>query len=74
MQRIIVYRPGAIVSVGQRGDTIRAFVVQTTIQNAGRIQYEITWWSGRDRKTAWVEEWEVSKIDDKSIQCSIGFN
>jgi hypothetical protein len=60
---------GEKVSIGADGlitGTITAFSCRF-----GRIQYEVTWWSGADHKTEWLEECEV--IPQTHVTTRIGF-
>ena len=70
MPDLIVFDIGATVNIG--GD-IRGEVTAVCLRK-GTIQYEVAWWSGRDRHCAWLEAAEVRlEVDGKRGIRTIGF-
>ena len=66
---IEVFMVGSPVIVGQ---DITATVIGVEIREKN-IRYECAWWSGRERKTDWLESIEVRRAD-KSAETKIGFS
>lgn len=53
---IQVIKPGEHVAMSGNVDAV---VVQVCIQSQDRISYEVVWWAGNTRNTAWVSDFEV---------------
>jgi hypothetical protein len=54
----------ACIPVGSNvtiGGSIRANVLQICIQSHNRVTYEVAWWAGNTRSTAWVDAGEIEK-------------
>lgn len=62
-----IWEPGCEVRLG----TIPALISQVAIHPFGCITYQVIWWSGNDRKEAWVEAFEIT---GPSKEISIGFH
>ncbi len=73
IQDVITYMdvisPGTRVHIGPKRE-IEATVVEVAIK-AGP-QYRVTWWSGNDRKSEWLEPSEVF-TDEKKVTIRLGF-
>ncbi len=66
-----VLKPGSAVTIAN--GQIRGHVVQICIQTL-RVSYEVAWWDGRTRCTAWLGTTEMSREDDESEIMQIGFH
>lgn len=64
-----VYKPGTKVKLI---DDIIGNIRAINIDSSHGIQYEIIWWSNRERKTSWLEPFEIKEFDTKE-QLQIGF-
>lgn len=60
-----IYKPGTTVKINE----IEATVLSVQI-NENRIIYHLSWWVNSDRKTEWVEEFEIHSKEHKE---KIGF-
>lgn len=58
MNKLMVYPPGTAVLIGF-GDDIFAAQVLAVAVYAHNIQYQVSWWDGRQRRTDWLEDFEV---------------
>lgn len=72
-----IYMIGSLVYLNAqqlRGpcDYVPATVIAVTIRKTG-VQYQVSWWSGNDRREAWVEECEISTDNEASSRERIGF-
>jgi len=56
---VLVHDIGTEVQIGPGDETITGTVIQIAIAEHGKVQYQISWWSGRERKTEWLEAFEV---------------
>jgi hypothetical protein len=54
-----VFAVGSQVEVGFGGHWVDALVTAVTVRTGGRVSYELSWWSGTNRTSAWAEECEV---------------
>jgi len=68
---IQVIKPGHTVSLF--GDEILAIVLKVCIEEQGIVTYQVSWWSGRERKTAWVHRFEVTQLKGSKMM-EIGFS
>ena len=60
MNEITIYRPGSIVQIGPTDEPITVTVLKACIENSPpAVSYEVSWYNGQERKTAWVQECEV---------------
>lgn len=67
-------KPGTRVELGYSRDKFTARVLAACIRGPELgVQYEVAWFSGRERKTAWVESDEIRRHDEAEGQLSIGF-
>jgi hypothetical protein len=58
---VIVYSPGTPVSIGGALDSlIPALIVEVSIRSPDWVQYRVVWWSGRERRSEWLELHEVT--------------
>jgi len=57
-----VMAPGSSVEIGPESDPIRATVKQVCL-NGENIDYEVVWWNGGTRTTAWLTSGEVRPGD-----------
>ena len=70
MRRLIVWSPGSKVLVGE----IQAIIGAIRITGyPPRFDYEVIWWSGGDRKSAWVDEFEIEQRGEGVGDLSVGF-
>lgn len=66
MAKIIeVYQPGLGVEIGEG---VKARIAQVAISETG-LQYEVVWWSGDTRQSAWVAPSEINAppVEKKKI-------
>lgn len=68
---MVVIPPGTAVSLGPKRE-IEATVLETTIKEGGYVFYRVSWWSGNERKTEWLEAGEVHRPAEK-MSVNIGF-
>ncbi|MEO1527997.1 MAG: hypothetical protein AAFX06_21405 [Planctomycetota bacterium] len=66
MEPVEVIPVGSTVSIG---DGIEGRITQIGISASG-VTYEVTWWNGRTRVTAWISELE---IENAATRQPIGF-
>lgn len=69
MKSLIVLAIGTPVHIA---DDIKATVTTISIHDDNYVTYEVVWWDGRTRNTAWVEEFEIAKLEH-SQSTLIGF-
>jgi hypothetical protein len=67
---MIIIKPGSIVQYGE----IKAWVLAIEIRGGGFARYEIAWILNGDRKTTWVESWELEGIVDNGSKITVGFS
>lgn len=65
---ITVLRPGSGVDIGG----VFATVTQVCITDAFAVTYEVLWWSGQDRKTAWVSPAQISPSNQPKLKIGFG--
>jgi len=41
-------------------DGYEAIVQAISIRSGAAVEYEVAWWSGADRRTAWLPEWQLT--------------
>ncbi|HUU97727.1 MAG TPA: hypothetical protein VM487_18485 [Phycisphaerae bacterium] len=70
--RLDVLKPGSSVKIGPKQD-ISAMILQVRIQEQNYVDYQVVWWSGRERKTEWIGNLEVAG-GSWGDELSIGFN
>jgi hypothetical protein len=51
---------------------IPGIIIAILIEPKNRIQYKVSWWSGRDRKSEWFDSFEVNPEDYRDC-VKIGF-
>jgi hypothetical protein len=66
-----VYAPGTVVVIYPHGDPFSGTVIDVSIGIGGHVMYNVTWWSGRERTTGWVHDFEVKPVNDGAK--TIGF-
>lgn len=71
MPMLTVHRPGTEV-VANKGK-INASVSAVMIEGNGAITYLISWWDSNERKSQWVESFEVDEADEPK-KLGIKFN
>lgn len=54
----ITFRPGTTVLIGDKAPMIEATVLAVTIREDG-ASYEVSWWDGKKRYSAWLSQLEV---------------
>lgn len=69
MTMLMAFLPGSRVAV----NGVEAKVIGLTVRDDRVASYEVSWWAGRERKTAWVEACEVAATAEGSRQEQIGF-
>lgn len=67
MQTIEIVRPGSKVDLAG----LSAHVAQVCITDALAITYEVVWWSGAERRTAWGSPAQITNA--KAERTTIGF-
>ena len=67
LQTIEVLRPGSEAKIGD----VVCHIAQVCITDALAVTYECVWWSGQDRKTAWVSPAQITNA--KTERTTIGF-
>lgn len=71
VKRCEVIPPGEKVKVG--GDVTGVVVSVMVVGTDWTVRYEVAWWKGESRQTAWVEEVEVERVEATNVPCRIGF-
>jgi hypothetical protein len=72
---VVFALPGTRVRFADR-DAGEAVVLQATVRGTLPCiaSYEVAWWVGGDRKTAWVEAHEVVPLAGQPVAQAVGFN
>lgn len=65
---VFIYRPGSLVKFLAADYTARVLAVCIRDQ----VTYEVAWWAGSERRTAWVSEHEIRTFDG-ALRQQIGF-
>lgn len=68
-QTLKVLAPGTRVIIG---DDIHALVTQVLISADNHIQYQCSWWDGRQRNLEWLEAEECA-ANESAERVGIGF-
>jgi hypothetical protein len=74
-KQVSIHLPGSKVDIGTREAPISATILKACISGSGpqtRVEYEVSWFSGRDRKTAWIHPHEIIGGDESFRR--IGFH
>ncbi len=66
---ITVFAPSSWVTIG---DDCPATVRQVCLTTDG-VTYECVWWEGRERKIAWLADYEVRQHDKSLVKKEIHF-
>jgi hypothetical protein len=66
-----VIAPGTSVELSA-APRVYAVVTRVAIYEQNHVQYEVAWWNGLDRKTAWVESCEI--VATGSSKLPVGFH
>ena len=69
--RLRVLKVGSPILTGE-GQKTEATIISVSIHAGPHVTYEIAWWVGATRFTAWVEAWELKAIHGTQTQ-RIGF-
>lgn len=69
---IVAYAIGTPVPVGPPGDRAKGVVTGVTIRGEDAVTYEVAWWAGRSRNTAWLSDYEFQP-DGEPEMAQIGF-
>lgn len=69
MKDITVVEIGAEVTLHE---DVPARVTAVAIRGQGQVQYEVTWWTNGERRTAWVEECEIKRTNPKRAVVGFG--
>lgn len=70
MATVEVIAPGTPVRID---GGVKGVVLAVTIRAIGVTGYEVAWWTGAARTTAWLEPHEVSPWDAPDEPLEIGF-
>ena len=62
----------AVLLCGDIPATITAITIRGPEGNR-MVQYEVAWWSGSDRKEAWISPSEFTPIEPKIPMLKVGF-
>ena len=69
---IKIIRNGSTVFLGD--NKRKAKVLQCCIRGSEEtIEYQVAWWSGDNRKTAWVDSHEITYDQDNTSTVNIGY-
>jgi hypothetical protein len=61
-----VWMPGTEVELAPFGDDpLTGVVIEVSIQAHGYVGYHVAYWDGRDRRTSWLEHFEVRGKEGK---------
>lgn len=71
MKEITVLPIGTKVTIGCERERIAAEVQAITIRGES-VTYEVVWWSGRERKEAWIPAGQVNAVSDQP-RMQVGF-
>lgn len=75
MKQLTVHPPGSWAEVGGPLDTkIKVRILAVSVRESGVTSYEVVWWAGKDRHTAWVEPGELHPVDKEQKPLRIGFS
>ena len=69
MKQIEVMQVGSPVTLA---DGIPATITAILINDKCRVTYQCVWWSGQERKSAYLEEFEVTPADETQ-RTTVGF-
>ena len=67
MSHLTLFRPNHAVMIGE---DIEALVLAISIRGSN-VQYEVSWWNGSTRNTAWMSPEELRPMDNSKLQ--VGF-
>lgn len=70
--QMLLYAPGYPVEIGMGEDKFQAIVIAVAIHSHG-AQYQVAWWNGRERKEAWLREYEIAPLDHGATKVKVGF-
>jgi hypothetical protein len=62
--KLSILPPGSIVTMG---GGIDAGVLEVKIGPCDLIAYHVVWWVGPERRTAWVDSFEVKAADESEL-------
>ena len=65
---LTVYAPGTEVDLGE---DLTGIVNQVMISGKDRVQYQVVWWVGNERKCEWLDAHEVLPLMESKLK--IGF-
>jgi len=68
-----VIPPGSDCWVGGDKKEVSGKVLQVIVGHNRAVQYQVTWWSGNDRKCEWLHDCEVQSISPNGPFLPIGF-
>lgn len=69
-----VFRPGSRVKMLLGDDGWETAMVQAVrVQLGGVVDYNLIYWKDGERKTAWVEQFEVKAMSESDGRTTIGF-
>lgn len=54
-----VFAPGSKVKIEGADDAV---ITAVSISAGGFVRYEVVWWNGNSRSTAWLESFEVVAV------------
>lgn len=66
---LTVYAPGTEVTISQ--GLIKGTIIDISITGNFKVQYNVIWWDGNDRKSAWMDTCEIQA--GKPVKLKIGF-
>lgn len=72
MNNLEVMMPGSPCQIGPHQDKIKGRILEVCVRDKNCISYKVSWWDGRSRKTEWLEQIEVSRVDE-TLGIKIGF-
>lgn len=74
MTSVVAIQPGSFVEIdGMAAPTVQGKVLAVTVRESGVAGYEVAWWSGGTRYTAWVEPSEITPSLGEPSPIRIGF-
>jgi hypothetical protein len=65
-----ILAPGTAVWLSL-GEDITGEILQVCIKSNSYVQYQVAWWSGRERRCEWLEAFEFTPVKDAKLP--IGF-
>jgi hypothetical protein len=68
---MVVLRPGTVVQIGPER-AISGHVAKVCIEGPA-VTYEVVWWSGNERRTAWAQPVELMSSGEQKNDLRIGF-